>query len=58
MAVLMGWALLGDVPPALALAGGVLCLVGVAITRGVRLGAAGRRRGAGRELAAQAAGDT
>lgn len=37
MAVLMGWFLLGDVPPWLALVGGILCLVGVAITRGMRL---------------------
>ncbi len=37
MAVLMGWLLLGDVPPTLALGGGGLCLVGVAITRGLRI---------------------
>jgi drug/metabolite transporter (DMT)-like permease len=35
--ILMGWLILGDVPPALALAGGVLCLAGVAVTRGARL---------------------
>jgi len=34
--VLMGWALLGETPPALALLGGALCLVGVAVTRGLR----------------------
>jgi drug/metabolite transporter (DMT)-like permease len=36
LAILMGWLILGDVPPLLALAGGVLCLVGVAVTRGAR----------------------
>jgi drug/metabolite transporter (DMT)-like permease len=29
----MGWALLDEAPPALAFAGGALCLLGVAITR-------------------------
>jgi drug/metabolite transporter (DMT)-like permease len=33
LAVLLGWALLGESPPAAALAGGGLCLIGVAITR-------------------------
>ncbi len=33
LAVLMGWALLGETPPAIALAGGALCLAGVALTR-------------------------
>jgi drug/metabolite transporter (DMT)-like permease len=33
IAILLGWLLLGETPPALALAGGVLCLAGVAITR-------------------------
>ncbi len=33
LAVLMGWMVLGEVPPALALIGGALCLVGVAVTR-------------------------
>ncbi|RJK94344.1 DMT family transporter [Vallicoccus soli] len=33
LAVLMGWALLGEVPAALALAGGALCLAGVALAR-------------------------
>ena len=37
MAIALGWLLLGDVPPWLALAGGVLCLAGVAVTRGARL---------------------
>ena len=33
IAVLLGWAILSEVPPALALAGGALCLAGVALTR-------------------------
>jgi drug/metabolite transporter (DMT)-like permease len=33
LAVLLGWALLGEIPPALALPGGVLCLAGVALAR-------------------------
>lgn len=37
MAILMGWLLLGDVPAGLAFGGGVLCLAGVAVTRGARL---------------------
>ena len=37
IAILLGWALLGETPPALALAGGLLCLAGVAVARGMRL---------------------
>lgn len=33
LALLMGWILLGETPPALALPGGLLCLAGVAISR-------------------------
>jgi drug/metabolite transporter (DMT)-like permease len=33
LAVLLSWALLGEVPTVLALAGGALCLIGVAVTR-------------------------
>jgi len=33
LAVLLGWAVLSESPPALALAGGLLCLAGVALTR-------------------------
>jgi drug/metabolite transporter (DMT)-like permease len=33
IAILMGWAFLGETPVALAYAGGVLCLVGVAVAR-------------------------
>jgi drug/metabolite transporter (DMT)-like permease len=33
LAVLLGWLLLSESPPALALAGGALCLGGVAVTR-------------------------
>jgi drug/metabolite transporter (DMT)-like permease len=36
LALLLGWALLGEVPPALVLPGGALCLVGVAIARSGR----------------------
>jgi drug/metabolite transporter (DMT)-like permease len=44
LAILLGWIMLDEVPPALAFAGGALCLVGVAITRGARWPArAGRR---------------
>jgi drug/metabolite transporter (DMT)-like permease len=43
VAILLGWRLFfGAMPPLLALAGSVLCLAGVAVTRGVRLT---RRRG-------------
>jgi drug/metabolite transporter (DMT)-like permease len=46
IAILLGWAILGETPPGLALAGGLLCLVGVAVTRGARFrrGTPGRRR--------------
>lgn len=37
VAILLGWLILGAVPPLLALVGGVLCLVGVAVTRGAGL---------------------
>jgi drug/metabolite transporter (DMT)-like permease len=49
IAIGLGWALLGETPPALALLGGALCLVGVAITRGRRLptGYPGRKRETG-----------
>jgi drug/metabolite transporter (DMT)-like permease len=33
LAVLLGWLVLGETPPALALVGGLLCLFGVALTR-------------------------
>ncbi|HYK32091.1 MAG TPA: DMT family transporter [Streptosporangiaceae bacterium] len=33
VAILLGWALLGEVPPWLAIAGGVVCLVGVYVAR-------------------------
>ena len=33
LAILMGWAILGETPPALALLGGVLCLTGAAMAR-------------------------
>jgi drug/metabolite transporter (DMT)-like permease len=35
IAILLGWLLLGETPPALALLGGALCLVGVAVARRV-----------------------
>ena len=37
IAILLGWIVLGEAPPALALAGGLLCLAGVAVARGVRV---------------------
>jgi drug/metabolite transporter (DMT)-like permease len=37
IAIAMGWAFLGESPPALAFAGGALCLLGVAVTRGLRV---------------------
>ena len=33
VAILLGWALLGETPPGLAVVGGGLCLVGVALAR-------------------------
>ena len=33
LVVLLSWLLLGEVPPVLAVAGGVVCLVGVALSR-------------------------
>jgi drug/metabolite transporter (DMT)-like permease len=35
VAIALGWALLGEAPPLLAVGGGVLCLAGVAVTRGI-----------------------
>ena len=37
LAILIAWAVLDETPPALAFAGGALCLAGVAITRGLHL---------------------
>ena len=36
IAILLGWLLLGETPPALALLGGALCLAGVAVARRVQ----------------------
>jgi drug/metabolite transporter (DMT)-like permease len=36
IAILLGWLMLGETPPALALLGGALCLAGVAVARRVR----------------------
>jgi drug/metabolite transporter (DMT)-like permease len=33
IAILLGWLLLGEVPPGLAVIGGVLCLAGVSVAR-------------------------
>jgi drug/metabolite transporter (DMT)-like permease len=43
LAVLLGWALLGEIPPLLALPGGLLCLAGVAVAR-TRVGRSRSRR--------------
>jgi drug/metabolite transporter (DMT)-like permease len=48
LGVLLGWALLGEIPPLLALPGGVLCLAGVAVAR------AGSRRSAVRRARSSA----
>ena len=46
VALLLGWAILGEVPPLLAIPGGILCLAGVALTRHrVPVGRGGARRG-------------
>jgi drug/metabolite transporter (DMT)-like permease len=45
LAVLLGWLLLGEVPPALAIPGGLLCIAGAALARGVTPRALVRRRG-------------
>ena len=37
ISIALGWLVLGDVPPWLAFIGGVLCLAGVAVTRGARV---------------------
>ena len=37
LTILMGWAVLDETPPLLAFAGGALCLVGVAVARGLIL---------------------
>jgi drug/metabolite transporter (DMT)-like permease len=34
--IVMGWLLLGEVPPPLAIAGGILCIAGVAVARSTR----------------------
>jgi drug/metabolite transporter (DMT)-like permease len=36
LVIVLGWLLLGEVPPALALVGGAVCLAGVALSRGRR----------------------
>jgi drug/metabolite transporter (DMT)-like permease len=52
LAVLLGWILLGEVPPLLALPGGILCLAGVALARS-RIG---RRRADPTPAVVEAAG--
>ncbi len=50
IAVLLGWVMLGEVPPLVALPGGILCLAGVALARwtprraAAAAGCRGRRR--------------
>ena len=43
IAIVLAWSFLDETPPRLALAGGVLCLLGVALARGTRLPALRRR---------------
>ncbi|MGH2868045.1 MAG: DMT family transporter [Solirubrobacteraceae bacterium] len=52
VALLLGWAILGEVPPLLALPGGILCLAGVALARW--RGARPRRAQTAASLAADA----
>jgi drug/metabolite transporter (DMT)-like permease len=52
IAVLLGWILLGEVPPLVALPGGILCLAGVGLARWTPRR---RRRGTAAEAAAAAA---
>ena len=33
IAIVLGWLLLGEAPPALAIVGGAICLAGVAVAR-------------------------
>ena len=49
VAVLLGWAILGETPPVLALLGGALCLAGVIVTR--RPSSSARSRAHGRQAA-------
>ncbi len=51
VALLLGWLLLGEVPPLLALPGGVLCLAGVAVARRRPAGGSGRPRSYPRSMA-------
>jgi len=44
IAILLGWALLGETPPALAVVGGALCVLGVYIARRRPRATSGRRR--------------
>jgi drug/metabolite transporter (DMT)-like permease len=43
IAIVLAWALLDETPPLLAVAGGALCLLGVAVARGTRLPVVRRR---------------
>jgi drug/metabolite transporter (DMT)-like permease len=49
ISIFLGWAILGEAPPALAYAGGAICLVGVAISRLRSLGQLDLLRMRGRE---------
>jgi drug/metabolite transporter (DMT)-like permease len=44
IAILLGWLLLDEVPPALAIVGGALCLTGVIVAQSRRRASAGMRR--------------
>jgi drug/metabolite transporter (DMT)-like permease len=56
IAIFMGWVLLGESPPALAFAGGALCLAGVVVTRRRGAQAPARRRASRRAPSARRSG--
>lgn len=55
VAILLSWGLLGETPAGVSLAGGVLCLAGVFLTRRTSRPAAGRRHPAGATISPRSA---